>query len=102
MNYIADFFAGLFLCNCIPHLVSGLQGTPFPSPFAKPMGIGNSSPVVNFFWGVANVLISLFLLVKYPVSVGLETSFIVLILGALVMGTFLAVHFGNVRGSKKT
>jgi hypothetical protein len=100
MNYVADFFAGLFLCNCIPHLVSGLQGMPFPSPFAKPMGIGNSSPLVNFLWGMSNVLITTYLLVKYPVNVGLDSSFIVLIVGAVAIGSYLAVHFGNVRRSK--
>jgi hypothetical protein len=102
MNYVANFFAGLFVCNCIPHLVSGLQGMPFPSPFAKPIGIGNSSPVVNFLWGTSNVLISAFLLVKFPVIVGLEASFIVFIIGAVAIGTYLAVHFGNVRLSKRT
>ena len=40
LNYIALFFAGAFLCNAIPHLVAGLQGQPFPSPFAKPPGRG--------------------------------------------------------------
>jgi hypothetical protein len=48
MNSVALFFAGAFLCNSIPHLTKGLQGEPFPSPFAKPPGKGNSSPLVNF------------------------------------------------------
>lgn len=48
---LADFGAGLFLCNCLPHLAAGLQGQPFPSPFSKPRGVGNSSPLVNVLWG---------------------------------------------------
>jgi len=42
MSYAVIFFAGAFLCNCIPHLCAGLQGMPFPTPFAKPRGIGKS------------------------------------------------------------
>ena len=62
MNYAATFLAGAFLCNCIPHLGAGLQGIPFPTPFAKPRGIGNSSPLVNFLWGVFNLCVGLYLL----------------------------------------
>ena len=36
--YTAIFFTGAFLCNCIPHLCAGLQGMPFPTPFATPRG----------------------------------------------------------------
>ena len=34
--YLARFFAGAFLANTVPHFVSGVQGRPFPSPFASP------------------------------------------------------------------
>lgn len=56
MNFIANYFAGAFLCNCIPHLVCGLKGDPFPTPFAKPRGIGNSSPLTVFCWGFFNAV----------------------------------------------
>jgi hypothetical protein len=52
MDYIASFFAGAFLCNCIPHLACGLRGETFPTPFANPRGKGPSAPMVNFLWGV--------------------------------------------------
>ena len=97
MNYIALFFAGAFLCNCIPHLVSGLRGDPFPSPFAKPPGKGNSSPLVNFLWGSLNLFIGLWLLPDYPVPARLTADFAVLALGFLLSGLFLALHFGKVR-----
>ena len=100
MNYIADFFAGAFLCNCIPHLVCGLQGAPFPTPFAKPRGIGDSPPVVNFFWGAFNGLAGAALLARHPVAVGLNTDFLVLVAGALVLGAQMALHFGRVRQGK--
>lgn len=39
-NYLAAFFAGLFLANTIPHFVNGISGRPFPTPFADPPAQG--------------------------------------------------------------
>ena len=100
MNYVALFFAGGFLCNCIPHLVCGLQGAPFPSPFAKPPGKGDSSPLVNFLWGFFNLLVGSFLLSRNPVEFGLNSDFITLVIGALVIGIFSSLHFGKVQRDK--
>jgi hypothetical protein len=97
MIYVALFFAGALLCNSLPHLVAGLQGVSFPSPFAKPRGVGNSSPVVNFLWGLFNLLAGGWLWSLYPVRPGLFPGFAVLVLGALVLGLYLALHFGKVR-----
>ena len=97
MMYLALFFAGAFLCNSVPHLVAGLQGAPFPSPFAKPRGIGNSPPLVNFLWGLFNLLAGGWLWSIYPVRPGPYLGFVVLVLGALAIGIYLAVHFGKVR-----
>lgn len=101
MSYVVFFFSGAFFCNCIPHLVSGLQGTPFPSPFAKPPGRGNSSPVVNFLWGALNFVIGIVLLSRYPLAVGFNPGFLTLIAGALTIGIFCSRHFGKVRESKE-
>jgi hypothetical protein len=60
MHYVLTFFAGAFLCNCIPHLSSGLRGAPFPTPFAKPKGVGNSPPFLNFLWGSFNLFIGIY------------------------------------------
>ena len=97
MNLMVIFFAGAFLCNGVPHLTSGLQGIPFPTPFAKPSGIGESSPVVNFLWGSFNLLMGILMLSQCPVSVGLNPGFLLLLAGALVMGLISALHFGRVR-----
>jgi hypothetical protein len=51
MSFIALFFAGALLCNSVPHLIAGVSGMPFPSPFATPHGVGGSPPLVNFWWG---------------------------------------------------
>ena len=100
MNFVALFLAGAFLCNSVPHLSSGLRGQPFPSPFAKPMGIGDSSPLVNFLWGFFNFLVGIILLSRHPVAVEFGPGFITLIVGALAMGMNLSHHFGKVRRDK--
>jgi hypothetical protein len=99
MNYIALFFAGAFLCNSIPHLTAGLQGMPFPTPFAKPRGVGNSSPFLNFLWGFFNIAVGIALLSNFPVVVGLNLDCVLIAAGALTLGAYLALHFGKVRGA---
>jgi hypothetical protein len=99
MDYIAIFFAGAFLCNSIPHLVAGLQGAPFQTPFATPRGVGLSPPLVNFLWGIFNLVIGVLLLSANPVEIGFDPRFAVLIAGALTIGTHLSLHFGKVRGA---
>jgi hypothetical protein len=101
MNYVAYFFAGAFLCNCLPHLLSGLQGAPFPSPFAQPPGVGDSSPLVNFLWGAFNLFIGLALLCWRPFSPGLDPESAVFVAGFLALGVPLSLHFGKVRRSAK-
>jgi hypothetical protein len=97
VSFIALFFAGAFLCNCLPHLVAGLQGTPFPTPFATPRGIGNSSPLVNFLWGAFNFGVGAYLLSLYPVTIGPNIECAIVAAGALALGLYLSVHFGRVR-----
>ena len=99
MNLIAQFFAGAFLCNCVPHLVAGLQGSPFPTPFAKPFGVGLSSPLLNFAWGMFNFIFGVLLLSNWPMHIGLNASFAVFLLGATALGIRLSVRFGRVRRS---
>ena len=101
MEYIASFFAGAFLCNCIPHLACGLRGETFPTPFANPRGKGPSAPIVNFLWGAFNWLVGVYLLSRHPVTVDFEPGFLVLIVGALAIGVYLSsfrkVSAGQIR-----
>jgi hypothetical protein len=97
MNYVAFFFAGALLCNCIPHLTAGLQGIPFPTPFAKPRGIGNSSPLLNVLWGGLNVAAGLALLVRHPTVLGANLNCLAIAAGALSLGIYISRHFGRVR-----
>ena len=67
MNWLymmSYFFGGAFLANAVPHLVSGMTGRPFQSPFAKPPGEGLSSSTVNALWGFLNAAISYVLIVQ--------------------------------------
>lgn len=47
---IGAFAVGLLLLNAVPHLVAGVTGLRFQTPFSRP-----SSPVVNVLWAAANV-----------------------------------------------
>ena len=50
-DYLAYFLGGVFLANGFPHFFNGISGNKFQSPFAKPSGVGESSPLVNVLWG---------------------------------------------------
>ena len=100
VRLVADFFAGAFLCNAIPHLASGLLGQAFPSPFARPPGQGLSSPVVNFLWGFLNFVIALALLSIARIELGFYTPLIAFLIGFLLLGVMMAHHFGKVSVKK--
>lgn len=102
MDIVALFFAGAFLCNCIPHLAAGLRGEPFPSPFAKPSGVGDSSPLVNVLWGALNLAVGLALLAGRPLAIGFNLDCLAFAAGALLLGVFTARHFGAVRAARRT
>jgi hypothetical protein len=99
LYFISYFFGGLFLCNAIPHFVSGVMGRPFQSPFAKPRGEGLSTSTVNVLWGFFNLAVAYLLLCRVG-DFGLRSSAHVsaLGLGFLLMGLFSAHHFGRFHG----
>ena len=101
MRLVALFFVGALLCNCIPHLVAGLQGSKFPTPFAKPRGVGESSPLVNFIWGLANLLTGLTILARRPMQLGANFECLALVAGALLLGIYLSQRFGKVRAQRQ-
>lgn len=97
MSYIGLFFAGALLCNSIPHLACGLRGEPFPTPFAKPHGVGLSSPLLNFFWGAFNAVAGGLILAYHGIAAVISTESLAVLLGFLAIGTYAALHFGKVR-----
>jgi hypothetical protein len=98
--YLLLVISGLLITNGIPHFVAGLQGIPFQSPFATPSGIGESSPLVNVYWGFGNLAGGLVLLAKFAPADYLGWA--CLGAGSLLVGTFSAKHFGAVRARKVT
>ena len=99
--YLAYFFAGFFLANGVPHLVNGISGKRFPSPFASPPGRGKSSPLVNALWGLANFFIGYTLIFKVgDFHFGMTRDVLMVGLGALAAAVFLSSYFGRVRGKR--
>jgi hypothetical protein len=101
MNYLAFLFVGALLCNCIQHLAAGLRGESFPTPFAKPRGIGLSPPLLNFGWGLGNAMSATLLLVRHGVPATAGPELAAVIAGFVAMGIYLSTHFGKVRQSSE-
>jgi hypothetical protein len=102
MEWLTDvsyFFGGVFATNAVPHLVSGLMGRPFQSPFAKPPGKGLSSSTVNVLWGWVNIVIAYLLLCRAG-TFDLHSTEHVLVagLGGLLMSVVSARAFGRFHG----
>jgi hypothetical protein len=96
------FFGGAFLANAVPHVVSGVTGRPFQSPFAKPPGEGLSSSTVNVLWGFLNIGLG-YVLVCRVGDFGLRNTGDVLACGAgaLLVALFSARHFGRFHGGNR-
>ncbi len=95
------FIGGAVLINAIPHLVSGVTGRRFPSPFAKPPGKGLSSATVNLLWGFANLVIAYLLLCRVGrFDLQDPTHAAALALGMLLPGLMLAWHFGGLNAGR--
>ncbi|HYW35392.1 MAG TPA: hypothetical protein VE868_08305 [Balneolaceae bacterium] len=91
--YIADFFAGAFLANTVPHFVHGISGNKFPTPFADPPGKGLSSSTVNVMWGLFNLLIGYILLKVGHVNSNNSFSLMLFFAGVIVISIQLSIHF---------
>ena len=91
-DYLAYLFAGAFLANSIPHFIHGVSGKKFPTPFARPLVKGESSPLVNVIWGVVNFLIGYALVFGVgQFQLGFTSDTLMLILGGIVMSVVLAL-----------
>lgn len=96
---VAYFFGGAFLANTIPHLVNGISGLPFQSPFATPPGRGLSSSTVNVLWGMFNLAVAYGLVARVGrFDLRRTRHAAVLGLGALLLALSLARHFGEFHG----
>ena len=99
LHLVSYFFGGAFLANAVPHLVSGMMGRPFQSPFAKPPGQGLSSSTVNVLWGFFNLVVA-YLLVCRVGDFDLRDTPDVAVLGVgiLLLNIMSARLFGRFHG----
>jgi hypothetical protein len=98
-HFIAYFFGGAFLMNTVPHLVAGVSGSPFQSPFASPPGQGLSSSMVNVLWGAFNLLLAYLLLCRVGNFSLRQTRHVLPFgLGMFLMAIQLANAFGRLHG----
>lgn len=95
-NYVACFFAGIFLANLVPHFVHGISGAPFPTPFAHPSGKGLSSPTVNVLWGLLNLVIGYILFRAGKIKTEKIANLIIFFAGILLISVFSSYAFANI------
>lgn len=102
-HYVAFAFGGLFFANAVPHLVAGMMGRPFQSPFAKPPGEGLSSSLVNALWGAFNLIVA-YLLLWHVGTFTLASYVHAAVAGvpALAITIFMARRFGRFNGGNLT
>ena len=94
-NYIAAFFAGVFLANVIPHYVNGISGDAFPSPFADPPGKGLSSPLVNVLWALFNLVVGYFLFKAGKISSKNKLALLIFFIGISLISLMCSMTFAE-------
>ncbi len=99
LHDLSYFVGGAFLTNAAPHLISGLTGRAFQSPFAKPPGRGLSSSTVNVLWGLLNLAVGYVLICRVGAFDLRATADVVPAgLGILLMSLLSARAFGRFHG----
>jgi hypothetical protein len=94
-NYIACFFAGIFIANAIPHFINGISGNKFPTPFSKPPGKGLSSPTVNVLWALLNLVIGYLFYWASKILEGNVWALIIFFIGIAITSIFSSKVFAN-------
>lgn len=93
------FLGGVFLGNAVPHVVSGMMGRAFQSPFARPAGEGLSSSRVNVLWGFCNIIAGYVLVCRVgDFELRDPADIVALGGGALAIALFSARQFGRFNG----
>ncbi len=92
-HYFSGFWAGMFLANFVPHFIKGISGDAFPTPFASPPGKGLSSPRINVWWALFNLVVGYLLFRTSKISADDHLSLIVFFAGIAFMSHFLSKRF---------
>lgn len=99
LSLVSYVFGGAFLANAVPHVVSGVMGRAFQTPFAKPPGQGLSSSTINVLWGFCNLVVGYVLVCRIDDFSLKDTSDVVALgLGALAIALLSAWGFGRFNG----
>jgi hypothetical protein len=83
----------------VPHLVHGISGDRFPTPFARPPGKGLSSPTVNVLWALFNLAVGYLLFRVGKVSTGNNTALLIFFAGIAAISIMSSVHFAQKHSS---
>ena len=94
-NYVACFFAGMFIANAIPHFIYGISGDKFPTPFSNPPGKGLSSPTVNVLWALLNLVIGYLFYWTGKISEGNVWALVIFFIGFALISIFSSKVFAN-------
>jgi hypothetical protein len=108
-HYIAWFLAGVFVVYSVPHIINGVSGRSFPTPFASTLpshqlgaqvasGVlpptAFSPPWVNVLWGMFFLIIGYFLVCRVgSFNLRRTRDAIAIGSGALLMALLLAFAF---------
>ena len=98
-QYLAYFLGGAFVSNAVPHLINGMMGRRFQSPFASPAGKGLSSATVNVLWGAFNIAVGYLLVFQvgyFDIRIMADAG--TAGLGALIMAIMASRVFGRLHG----
>jgi hypothetical protein len=99
LHLVSYLFGGAFLANTVPHLVSGIMGRSFQSPFAKPPGQGLSSSTVNVLWGFFNLIVAYLLVCRVGDFDLRDTPDVAALgLGVFLLAVLSARQFGRFNG----
>lgn len=100
VTLLIHFIGGLFLANAIPHLVHGISGHRFQTPFARPFGKGESPPLVNVLWAAFNLAVGWRLVhVRRGYGPRPPADQLAIALGGLTIALLLGWWFGKARGA---
>jgi hypothetical protein len=101
LSIVGLLLGGAFVANAVPHIVNGISGRAFQTPFAKPPGRGVSPSSINVIWGFLNLFVGWLFLIRlanFDFRNGLHVS--LAMVGALIMSLSLARHFGQFHGGR--
>ncbi len=95
MEFFIAMCFGFFATNSLPHLIPGILGKEFHSPFASPPVKGKSSAVVNVLWGFFNLAVAYILFVATDINLRNYIEGAGFLLGILITSLVLAITFSK-------